>query len=170
MKFRILHVDDTPERIARGVAVGLLVAFSPWMGFHMIIAVTLAALCRGNKALAALMVWLSNPFTVLPVYGPCYMVGRFIVGLFRPAAVSMDLSQIADMLGGLFTFSKMLTCLHSAEFWKDIAVVFGKIGLEITIGGFVIGSLAAASGYFMTYSLVLNYRAKKGRRRFRQNQ
>lgn len=136
----------------------------------MIIAVTLAALCKGNKALAALMVWLSNPFTVLPIYGPCYMVGRALVGRFHPSSVSMDLNQITEMLGGLFTFSKMLTCLHSAAFWKDIAVVFGKIGLEITIGGLVLGSLAAAAGYFMTYNLVTKYRAKKGRRRFRQNQ
>jgi uncharacterized protein (DUF2062 family) len=61
-----------------------------------------------------------------------------------------------------------LTSFHSAAFWKEAAVVFGKIGLEVTIGGFILGTLFAIVGYFATYWIVTNHRAKSGRRRFRQ--
>lgn len=44
VKFRILHVDDTPQRIARGVAVGVWIAFTPLLGLHMILALAIAAL------------------------------------------------------------------------------------------------------------------------------
>jgi uncharacterized protein (DUF2062 family) len=165
VKFRILHVDDTPQRIARGIAVGLWVAFTPFLGLHMILALVLAALLRANKALAVLGVWISNPFTLLPIHGSAYLVGRPLVGRFHHASVPPG--QIGDLLGRLFSFGNILTCLHSAAFWKEIVKVFGKIGLEVTIGGFVLGTLFAIVGYFVTYRIVTNHRTKSGRRRFR---
>jgi hypothetical protein len=167
VKFRILHVDDTPQRIARGMAVGLWVAFTPLMGFHMLIALGLSILFRANKALAIALVWLSNPFTLIPVYLPAYLVGRFFVGRLHPASLT-DPAQVADLLGNLFSFRNMLSCLHSTAFWKELAVVFAKIGLEVTIGGFVIGSILATLGYYGSLYLVRYHRTKSGRRRFRQ--
>jgi uncharacterized protein (DUF2062 family) len=168
IKFRLLHIDDTPQRIARGMAVGLWVAWTPLMGFHMLIALGLSILFRANKALAIALVWLSNPFTLIPVYLPAYLVGRFFVGWVHPASLT-DPKQVADLLGNLFSFRNMLSCLHSTAFWKELAVVFGKIGLEVSIGGFVIGSILAALGYYSSLHLVRYYRAKKGRRRFRHH-
>jgi uncharacterized protein (DUF2062 family) len=166
IKFRLLHVDDTPQRIARGVAVGFWVAFTPLMGFHMIIALALSTLFRANKALAVLLVWLSNPMTLIPVYLPAYLIGRFFVGKFHPSSLT-DPVQVADLLGNLFSFQKMLTCVYSASFWKELAMVFGKIGLEVTIGGFVLGTFFAVTGYYTSLYLVRYYRMKSGRRRFR---
>jgi uncharacterized protein (DUF2062 family) len=166
IKFRILHVDDTPQRIARGIAVGLWIAFTPFLGLHMILALALAALFRANKALAVLFVWISNPFTLLPIYGSAYLTGRFLVGQFHPSLLQPE--QAGDLLGELFSFSKMMTCLHSTAFWEEMAVVFGKIGLEVIVGGFVLGTIVAIAGYTATYWLVNTYRVKSGRRRFRQ--
>jgi hypothetical protein len=168
IKFRILHVDDTPQRIARGIAVGLWIAFTPFLGLHMILALTLAALLRANKALAVLWVWVNNPFTLLPIYVPAYLLGRFLVGRFHHSSILPE--QAGNLLGRIFSFSHILTCLHTPAFWKDIAVVFGKIGLEMTVGGFVLGTLAATAAYFAAYWLVITYRAKSGRRRFRLKQ
>ena len=39
--YRVLHVDDTPHRIALGVAVGIFVAWTPTVGLHMILTVLL---------------------------------------------------------------------------------------------------------------------------------
>jgi uncharacterized protein (DUF2062 family) len=168
VKFRILHVDDTPERIARGVAVGLVVAFSPFLGFHMIIALTMAALLKANKALAVAMVWLSNPLTLLPVYLPAYMVGRLLVGWVHPAS-RIEPAQVDDLLSSIFSLSAFITRAHTGAFWKEVGMVFGKIGLEVTVGGFVLGMLAATLGYIATYHLIVRYRAIKGWRRFRQH-
>ncbi len=168
-KFRILHVDDTPDRIARGVAIGLVVAFSPFLGFHMIIALSIATLLKANKALAVAMVWLSNPLTLLPVYLPSYLLGRLLVGWVHPGS-RIDPAQVDDLLSSIFSLHVFMTRAHTAAFWQEVGKVFGKIGLEVTVGGFVLGMLAAMLGYVATYQLVVRYRAVKGKRRFRQNQ
>jgi uncharacterized protein (DUF2062 family) len=165
VKFRILHVDDTPQRIARGVAVGFWVAFTPFLGLHMVLALALAVVLKANRAMAVLSVWVSNPFTFLPIHVPAYLVGRFFLVKFHPASVEPD--QIGELLNSIFSFSSLLTRLHTPTFWKNAAEVFGKIGLEVTIGGFVLGTLAAGIGYFATYRIVTTHRAKSGRRRFR---
>ena len=54
VKFRILHVDDSPQRIARGIAIGFFTAYLPVFGLHMLIALMLAWLLRANKVLAVL--------------------------------------------------------------------------------------------------------------------
>lgn len=165
VNFRILHVDDTPQRIARGVAVGFWVAFTPFLGLHMVLALALAVVLKANKTLAVLSVWVSNPFTFLLIHVPAYLVGRLLLVKFHPASV--EPGQTGDLLNSIFSFSSLLTCLHTPAFWKNAAEVFGKIGLEVTIGGFVLGTLAAAIGYFATYWIVSTHRAKSGRRRFR---
>ena len=38
VKFRILHVDDSPERIARGLAIGVFISYLPLMGIQMALA------------------------------------------------------------------------------------------------------------------------------------
>jgi uncharacterized protein len=165
IKFRILHVDDTPQRIARGVAVGLWVAYTPFLGLHMFLALAIAALIRANKVLAVLFVWVSNPLTLLPIHVPAYLLGRFLVGRFHHSSVRPG--QIGELLDSIFSFSSLLTCLHTASFWKNVVAVFGKIGLEVTVGGFVLGTLFAIAGHFATYWIVTNHRAKSGRRRYR---
>ena len=165
VKFRILHVDDTPQRIARGVAVGVWIAFTPFLGLHMILALALAVLFRANKVLAVLGVWISNPFTLLPIYGSAYLMGRFLVGRFHPSQAQPG--QVGDLLGRVFSLGNMVPRLHTAAFWEEVAKVFGKIGIEVTLGGFVLGTLFALVGYFATYWLVSTHRAKSGRRRFR---
>ena len=68
VKYRILHVDDTPHRIALGVAIGMFVAWTPTIGFQMGLTVLLCALFRANKLVGVPLVWISNPLTIIPVY------------------------------------------------------------------------------------------------------
>ncbi len=164
--FRILHVDDTTSRIAMGVAVGLFTAFTPFLGFHMLIGLGLAALLRGNKAMAVLFVWVSNPLTQLPVSAAAYFTGRLLMGYWGQSSWQ-DLKVAAYLLSELFSFHNMRTCLHSPEFWKNMGEVFSKIGIEMTVGGFVLGLISGVLGYFVTFTLVRRHRIKAGRRRHR---
>ena len=65
---RVLHADDTPHRIALGVAAGLFIGLTPTVGFQMVLAVALAAALRANKVVCIPMVWITNPFTIIPIY------------------------------------------------------------------------------------------------------
>src|SRR5690606_17221590 len=64
----ILGLDDTPHRIGLGVLLGFLVAFTPTLGFQIIMYVALAALIRANKLSGIPILFISNPFTAVPLY------------------------------------------------------------------------------------------------------
>jgi uncharacterized protein (DUF2062 family) len=73
-------VRDTPEALARGLAVGFFFGVSFFWGLQILLAVLASLLVRGNKVVAAAMTAVSNPLTTLPLYSLCYFVGHLIMG------------------------------------------------------------------------------------------
>lgn len=76
----LLKVRDTPEALARGLAVGFFFGVSFFWGLQILLAVLGSYLLRGNKVVAAAMTAVSNPLTSLPLYSFCYFVGHLILG------------------------------------------------------------------------------------------
>lgn len=64
--------------VAVGMAIGLFVAFMPTPG-HMLIAAAAAIYFRANLPIAVVMVWLSNPITIPPLFFLCYKTGTLIL-------------------------------------------------------------------------------------------
>ena len=68
------------RNVSMAFAVGLFCAFIP-VPFQMLIATALALLTRANIAISVLLVWVSNPITMPPIFYFCYLVGRKILGI-----------------------------------------------------------------------------------------
>jgi uncharacterized protein len=91
---RLLAVRDTPEALARGLAVGFFFGVSFLWGLQIVLAVVVAHLLRGNKVIAAALTAVSNPLTSLPLYGVCYWVGQLLLG----TTVKLpDLAQLGSL-------------------------------------------------------------------------
>ena len=75
---RILGVRDTPRRIAWGVFLGTVVAWTPTLGFQIMIYVAIATLLRANKVSGIPILFISNPVTAVPLYWSCWKVGDLI--------------------------------------------------------------------------------------------
>jgi uncharacterized protein (DUF2062 family) len=163
IKFRIIHVDDSPHRIALGVSLGLFTAFLPLLGLHTFIAFALSFVARANKAVAILCSWISNPLTVIPIFVPSYLFGRSVVGIFREP-LPADTDQVAEILERAFSFSGLAAALSSSDFWKEMASLFGKIGLELTTGCLILGVTFALVFYFITYKMIIVHRKKVARK------
>ena len=164
VKFRLLHVDDSPQRLARGIAAGLFVAYLPLLGLHMPLAFLLAQLIRANKALAVVAVWISNPLTFVLFYYPSYRLGRLVLPfLHQKPQVEMD--QIQDMLNQTFSPSYMIVNLFTLDYWRQAAAVFANIGLEMGIGGIILGLGAAGFGYWFAFYFIIGYRTRKAERK-----
>jgi hypothetical protein len=73
-------VRDTPEALARGLAVGFFFGVSFLWGLQIPLAILAAYLVRGNKVVAAAMTAVSNPLTSLPLYSLSYFVGHLVMG------------------------------------------------------------------------------------------
>jgi hypothetical protein len=76
----LLKVKDTPEALARGLAVGFFFGVSFFWGLQIALAVLVSHLVRGNKVVAAAVTAISNPLTSLPLYTLCYFIGHLLIG------------------------------------------------------------------------------------------
>ena len=154
--YRVLHVDDTPHRIALGVAVGIFITWTPTMGLQMALTVLLAAILRANKLVGVPFVWISNPVTMIPIYKWCnYNVGRFILGDEYPPP---DFAGVFQAPGSWWL---EVWANRVKAFWEGTWHAFGPLWL----GSVVIGLLLGVASYFAVYYAVLSYREHRDRRR-----
>lgn len=167
IKFRILHIDDSPERIARGLALGVFIAFLPLMGIQMFLAWIAAILFKGNKLMAVLGAWVSNPATAIVIYYPCYRLGRWLIG-FVSTQPNLDPRQMEELFEKTLSFYRFLTEIHSVEFWKEVSSALMKIGLETFIGGVILGFLAARLTHWLTYNAILHHRQRKQKKQLKR--
>lgn len=75
---RILRLTATPHAIAAGVAAGIMASWTPFLGFHFIIAAALAYIFAGNIIASALGTAFGNPLTFPFIWTATYKVGRYL--------------------------------------------------------------------------------------------
>lgn len=72
---KLMRLSGSPHMIAAGAAAGAFAAFSPFFGFHYLIAAGLSLLMRGSVLAAALVTSLANPLTLPLFWAASYEVG-----------------------------------------------------------------------------------------------
>ena len=60
---KLVRVKDTQDKLAIGFACGSMVSFSPFIGFHFLLAVIFAYIFRGNIVASLIGTFIGNPFT-----------------------------------------------------------------------------------------------------------
>lgn len=79
---RLLALDDPPERTALAFSIGVFIAFSPFLGFHTLLATAIAFLFKFNKVAIYSGTFINNPFlTLVPITVASYAIGAFVLGL-----------------------------------------------------------------------------------------
>jgi uncharacterized protein len=164
---RILHADDSPHRLALGIALGIFVAWTPTIGLQMAIVVLLATALRANNRVGIAIVWLSNPLTLIPIYLPNYWVGHNLLKLFfdRPKP---DYSALTQVLADLFGLENFFTHFYRASFWREMWDLFLNISIDLWFGSLIVGLFLGTTSYIISYKLIVWYRTHhpRGRRIF----
>ncbi|MFO7955526.1 MAG: DUF2062 domain-containing protein [Candidatus Brocadiia bacterium] len=65
--------------VANGLALGLFIAFTPTIPFQMLLAVAGAVVLKVNLPAAVVGVWVTNPFTAVPIYLTANRLGKHIL-------------------------------------------------------------------------------------------
>ncbi len=72
--------QESPERVAAAVALGVGIGLSPFIGFHFLLAIVLASLFRLSRLDTVLGSLVGNPWTLPPFFAVGYRVGRALLG------------------------------------------------------------------------------------------
>lgn len=100
---RIIQSDSTTRDVADGLGIGMFIAFLPIVGIQMYVAFFFTWLFRKNRLVAVLAVWVTNPFTIVPIYLFNYKMGGLIYRSdvsyeqLATALDSWDAGSLADL-------------------------------------------------------------------------
>ncbi len=145
---RVLHADDTPHRIALGVAIGIFITWTPTVGVQMALTAALAWVFRANKLVGIPFVWISNPLTAGPLYTFNFKVGKRLLGSNYS---SPNFSEVFE-IGGSGWWETLWN--RTQTFWVEMWKVFPPLWL----GSVLIGLILGAATYFFVYRTVVTYR------------
>jgi len=129
---KLVRVDDSPKRIARGLAIGVFWGILPTFGLAILFSLPTAVFLRANKFSAVLGTFVANPFTTPFIYAFEYKIGELILRV-TPVAFSWSLFQLENLL---------------------------KLGRSLLVGGSVLAIGIALITYFLTFRIILRYKRK----------
>lgn len=138
-----VRLRGSHHAVAWGVAIGLVVAFSPTIGIQMFIAAGIAHLFGASKPAAIVPVWITNPLTIAPIYAFTYYAGTF----FYPGPSA---SAVYDTLTGI---AKSLGTMQFYQFVDQFKAFFNigwDVFIPMCIGGLIVGGVAGAISYPIT--------------------
>jgi uncharacterized protein (DUF2062 family) len=134
---RLVSLDDSPQRIALGFAVGVFLAFTPLLGLHTLLGLLLAFAFGLNRVAVLVGLFINNPWTLFPIYGLATYVGGLFVG-FPPSSHVPPLG-----FGALFQTRFWVEMAGKWAFWKPLL-----------LGSAILSCAAAAFSYILTLLIV----------------
>lgn len=137
--YKIVRIDDPPDKIARGVAIGVFMGIFPTFGLGIIFAIITAYILRANRAAAVVGSFIMNPLTTPFFWAISSAVGAVI--LWEDKEVVMASVKNHHLLNGM-----------------------GWAFLVYLVGALVVSTVFAALFYFITKKWVIEHRKHKARK------
>ncbi|SHI85252.1 DUF2062 domain-containing protein [Wenxinia saemankumensis] len=161
VKHRIRRLPDTPEKIGRGIWAGVFAAWTPFYGFHFIVAALLAKVLRGNILAALLGTFAGNPLTYVPIGVIALGTGHAILG--RPPGSDPGRGLGADFAGAGRDLWHNLGAAFGPEqaHWGRLAQFYHDVFLPYLVGGILPGIVASTVAYYVTVPLIAAYQNRR---------
>lgn len=112
--------------VTRGVAIGLFWGFIP-MPMQMLAVMATTPFIRFNVPIAISMVWLSNPFTMPPMYYMEYLTGNFILGREGIEDIELTMSWFSEHFDDIIVPLYVGTAFYSIVVTGIIYVVLNRL-------------------------------------------
>lgn len=132
----VVRVKDSPRKIAISFAIGVLIGMSPFLGIHTVMGIIVAWLFKLNKFVTIIGVYITNPWTIVPIYTFATWFGAKLLGIdsIIPSINWNDI-KLADIIKELGTL-----------LWPFV------------VGTTLLGFLSAIVGYIVVYHAVVRNR------------
>jgi uncharacterized protein len=134
----ILHTHDTPERTAAALGLGVALAFSPFLGLHILLAIGLAFLLRLNRVAVFAGLCANLPWMMGAYYPAATALGTWILRTPIPPNLIRQLATFWE-LPGWTDRAHALASLVGPLFWPFMlgstigSVVFGFAAYRVAL-------------------------------------
>ena len=93
---KLIRVKDSQDKLAVGFACGSMVSFSPFIGFHFLLAVIFAYIFRGNIVASLIGTFVGNPFTFPFIWIFIYKVGNIFFKNNQDFSLELTFQSLFD--------------------------------------------------------------------------
>jgi uncharacterized protein (DUF2062 family) len=137
LKFRerfrqVLYIKDSPNKISTAFALGVFLGMSPLIGIHTLLGIAFAWLFGLNRIVTLVGVYVTNPWTIIPIYTFGTWVGARLLGI-NHLIPPIDWAHV--------TFFELIS-------------KFSNVILPFLIGTTFVGTISAIVSYFVMYKAV----------------
>lgn len=126
------RVGDSPERIARGLAIGVFWGIIPTLGLAVVFSLVTAVFSRANKFFAVLGTLVANPLTLAFIYSSGYKIGHLVLRT-PPLPFSWKIFSIDSLL---------------------------NLGKSLLVGNALLAIGTALTTYFLAFKIISTYKKK----------
>lgn len=115
--------------IAGGLTIGVFVALTPTIPFQMVIAGLCALYFRVNLPIALACSAITNPFTIIPIYGSAWTLGKYIV---------QNVDMLQEIIDAYLNQGKSgLMIRQTIYLWTGSLIIasFSALGTNILVRG-----------------------------------
>jgi len=134
---KLLRLQDSPERIALGIAIGVFINFTPFLGFHTIMALLAFFVFPINRFATIVTVWVNTPWTVPFFLALDYQLGSWLLG------IKVDWQA--------FNFDNLSSLMALGQ----------EVFLTLMTGGMLLGIVCAIAIYYPSLYLIRLYRHRR---------
>jgi uncharacterized protein (DUF2062 family) len=139
-RLKVMRIGGSPHAVAAGLAVGVLSAWTPFLGLHILLALPVAWLIGGSVVAAALGTAFANPLTFPIIWPLTWELGQVMLG-GDPTSRHIDLESL-------------LSHLDMSQLWRPV--------LEpMLLGSLPLGLLCGLFFYGVTYLGVRSFRNRR---------
>ena len=160
------RLKGSPHELAVGLSSGIAVSFTPFLGLHALIALSIAWLFRGSMAAALIGTLFGNPWTFPFLWFLSFELGQFFYFTFN---ISNNIQNISffelrqEVTILILLLKNIFVSLNMLEFKTNLAAL--KLIPVMTIGSLPLVLMSWFISYFVVSGVFKSYNKRITRRR-----
>ena len=164
VKHRVRRLPDSPERIARGIFVGVFTSFTPFFGMHFVFAALFARIINGNIFASILATFFGNPLTFVPIAYASLKTGYWLTGM------NVDADRVRHGLGEMFLsashdlwFNFMALFSNRTPEWTGLEEFYNDVFDPYMIGSLIPGIITGLICYYLSVPVIRAYQKRRNK-------
>lgn len=149
LAYKLARASGTPAYVATGFGAGVAMAFTPFLGAHLALALLIALALRGSMVAAFVGTFVGNPWTYPFIWIASYEIGALVLPGTHPAHPEF-VRTLANLVAAVLTFD-----LH--RFAERVWPTF----FPMMVGGMVLAVVGGPAAFWLSKWAIEKWQAHR---------